>query len=106
VPAAALMALLANVHRDPDSHPEPFTPAQFMPGAKSEDDEMREFAEAVMRGDTFEVDPEALDRFKRQMQSSFRNVAMVDGEKRPAVEIVRTVRTNAIGGESPRRGVN
>jgi len=35
---------------------------------------MREFAEAVMRGDSFETDPEDLERFKHQMQSTFKNV--------------------------------
>lgn len=45
-----------------------------MPGAKSEEDEMREFVEAVLRGDSFETDPEDLESFKRQMQATFGNI--------------------------------
>lgn len=45
-----------------------------MPGAKTEEDEMREFVEAVQRGDKFETDPAALDQFKQQLHSTFRNV--------------------------------
>jgi hypothetical protein len=59
------------VNRDADKRPDPWQPAHFMPGAKSEEDEMREFAEAVMRGDKFEADPDEIDRFKRQMQDTF-----------------------------------
>jgi hypothetical protein len=35
---------------------------------------MREFAEAVMRGDTFDVDPEATKRFRREMENTFGNL--------------------------------
>jgi hypothetical protein len=66
--------VLANLKRDPEQRPEPWQPANFMPGAKSEEDEMQEFVEAVLRGDTFETDPEDLERFKRQMESTFGNV--------------------------------
>jgi hypothetical protein len=62
------------VNRDAERRPEPWQPADFMPGAKSEEDEMREFVERVQRGDTFETDPDDLERFKRQMMSSFKNV--------------------------------
>jgi hypothetical protein len=74
VPAALICAVIANSHRDPDRRPEPWTPADFMPGAKSEEDEMREFVERVQRGDKFEIDPEAAESFKQQMQSMFSNV--------------------------------
>jgi hypothetical protein len=73
-PAALICSVLANVNRDSEKRPEPWQPADFMPGAKSEEDEMREFVEAIQRGDTFETDPEDLDRFKRQMVSTFGNV--------------------------------
>lgn len=73
-PAAMVCSVMANVNRDSDQRPEPYTPADFMPGAKSEEEEMREFVEAVQRGDKFETDPEDLARFKRQMESTFRNV--------------------------------
>ena len=59
------------MNRDAERRPEPWQPAHFMPGAKSEEDEMREFAEAVMRGEKFETDPEDLDRFKREMERTF-----------------------------------
>ena len=42
-----------------------------MPGAKSEEDEMREFVDAIQRGETFEVDPEEMERFKREMDRCF-----------------------------------
>lgn len=29
---AQLSALIANVNRDPEKHPEPYTPVQFLPG--------------------------------------------------------------------------
>lgn len=67
-------SVIANVHRDGDRRPEAYTPQHFMPGAKTEEDEMREFAEAVQRGDKFEVDPEAAAAFKRQMESTFGNL--------------------------------
>jgi hypothetical protein len=73
-PAAMICSLLANIHRDEDAHPEPYTPADFMPGAKSEEDDMREFAEAVMRGDKFEMDPEQAAAFRHSMVTSFKNV--------------------------------
>ena len=73
-PAALICSVLANVNRDAEKRPEPWQPADFMPGAKSEEDEMREFVEAVQRGDTFETDPEDLERFKQQMVANFRNV--------------------------------
>jgi hypothetical protein len=74
-PAALVCAVLANINRDPDKRSEPFTTADFLPGAKTEEDEMREFAEAVARGETFEADPEESAAFRRQMQASFGNLA-------------------------------
>jgi hypothetical protein len=92
-PAALVCSVLANVNRDPDKRPEPWQPADFMPGAKSEEDEMREFAEKVMRGEKFEPDLEAIATFKQQMRVSFKNVVT------PAC-------TNAIAGDGPKRGLN
>lgn len=77
-PAALICSVLANCNRDPDKRPEPWQPADFMPGAKSEEEEMREFVERVQRGDKFETDPEELARFKTQMRSSFRNLVTAD----------------------------
>ena len=74
MPAAVICSVIANVNRDPDRRAEPFTPADFMPGAKTEEDEMREFVEAVQRGEKFETDPAALEQFKQQLHSTFRNV--------------------------------
>jgi hypothetical protein len=70
-PAALICSVIANVNRDSERRPEPYTAAQFMPGAKTEEDEMREFVEAIQRGDTFEVDPEQAEAFKRQMMATF-----------------------------------
>jgi len=73
-PGALICSVLANINRDPDRWPEPWKPADFMPGAKSEEEEMREFVDRVQRGDKFEVDPEAIAAFKQQMRSSFKNL--------------------------------
>jgi hypothetical protein len=73
-PAAMICSLLANINRDEERRPEPYTPNDFLPGARTEEDEMREFAEAVMRGDTFEVDPEQIAEFRQKMVTSFKNV--------------------------------
>lgn len=76
-PAALICSVIANAHRNKDERPEPFTAADFMPGAevKTREQELREWADAVERGETFEADPEELEEFKRQMQSSFKNIA-------------------------------
>lgn len=66
--------MIANVNRDSDRKPEPFTAADFMPGAKSEEDEMREFVEMVQRGESFEVDPEEAASFRRIMAATFGNL--------------------------------
>ena len=107
-PAAIVCSVIANVNRDPERRPEPFQPADFMPGAKSEEDEMREFVEAIQRGDKFEMDPEEMENFKRNMERTFGkrtdpdsgitlgNLVSVPGE---------IVRTNAISGERPERGL-
>jgi hypothetical protein len=73
-PAAVICALLANIHRDPDKRSEPFTALDFLPGAPTQEDDMRAFAEAVMRGDKFEVDPDAVAAFRLSMVTTFKNV--------------------------------
>jgi hypothetical protein len=68
--AALICAVIANVHRDPDRRP--FTPADFMPGAKTEEDDLREFAEAVMRGETFAPPSrEELAKFRSEFVAAF-----------------------------------
>ena len=69
-----ICSVVANCHRDEEKRAEPFTPADFLPGASTEEDDMREFAEAVMRGEKFEVDPEQVAAFRRAMLTSFKNV--------------------------------
>lgn len=104
-PAALICSVLANVNRDPERRPEPYTAAQFMPGAKTEDDEMREFVEAIQRGETFEVDPDQAEAFKRQMESTF-------GKRKNEAGVTvgnlvhEPIRTNAIAEQGPRRGLN
>jgi len=71
-PAAMVASVIANVNRGKDT--EPFEPADFMPGAKTKEQELREWADAVMRGEKFEADPEAAAEFKKQMQASFSNL--------------------------------
>jgi hypothetical protein len=95
---------MANIHRDEDKKPEPFTVADFLPGAKSDEEEMQEFAEAVMRGDSFEVDPEQVEKFKRRMVTEFGNVRTMPQPSSPS-QPPPHIRTNAIAGDKPRRGV-
>ena len=66
-----------------------------MPGAKvqSREEQLREWAEAIERGEMFEADPEETERFKREMESTFKNV-------QPSSQFI-----NAIAGDTPRRGV-
>lgn len=71
MPAAMLASVMANVNRDPEKHPDPYTAEQFMPGAK---DEMLEFIEALERGDEFEVDPKAMAVFRQALEANFSNV--------------------------------
>ena len=45
-PAACIQSLLANIYRDQEKKPDPYTPADFLPGAKnSEEDDWRDFIE-------------------------------------------------------------
>lgn len=84
-----------------------------MPGAKTEEDEMREFAEAVARGDTFEADPDEVRAFRRALESAFGNVkppeeALISQSKagsEPRRQPQQPQHTNAIAGERPGRGV-
>jgi hypothetical protein len=69
-----ICAVLANIHRDSDEKPEAWKASDFMPGAKTPRDEMEEFAEAVLRGDSFEVDPREMELLKRRIDSTFSNV--------------------------------
>jgi hypothetical protein len=69
-----VQAALYNVNNDWDKRPQGWSAADFMPGAKTEKDEMREFVEAVQRGDKFEMDPDEAALFRRQMEASFGNI--------------------------------
>lgn len=76
-PAAHIQALLANIYRDEDKRDEPYTPAEFMPGAavKSEHESLIEWAEAVLSGETFEApDIEELEQRRRTIKKTFSNV--------------------------------
>ena len=73
LPAALICAVMANIHRDPD-RTEPYTPAYFLPGAQSKEDEMREFADRVLSGEQFESDPEGVATFRRQLEAAFGNL--------------------------------
>jgi hypothetical protein len=75
-PAAMICSLLANINRDRDQRPEPFTPADFLPGARTEDDDMEEFVRLVQSGHKFEADPEQVAQFRRQMMSTFGNLTV------------------------------
>jgi hypothetical protein len=98
--------VIANVNRDSERKPEPFTAADFMPGAKTEEDDMREFVEKVQRGDSFEVDPAEVENFRRTMAATFRNLNPGTIHSSPSIEGgKREVFTNAIAGDPPRRGL-
>lgn len=72
-PAALICATLCNLYRDSGS--EPYTMSNFLPGSASEEEmEHQEFVEKVLRGETFEVDPEAAAHFRRQMEAAFANI--------------------------------
>lgn len=85
VPAALICATVCNVNRDPDKRPEPFTVADFLPDEESEQEiSDREFMEKVLRGDSFEIDPEDARAFRKQMEETFKNVGpavTMDGPK-------------------------
>jgi hypothetical protein len=73
--AAAIQATICNTHNDWEKRPEGWVPANFMPGAKSERDELLEFAEAVARGDTFdEPDAVELERCRGEIEKTFSNI--------------------------------
>jgi len=62
------------VNIDPEKRPQGFSAADFMPGAvvKSERDELIEWAEQVISGESFEEpDPEELRRFQTGMRENF-----------------------------------
>lgn len=68
---AGLKAEIWNVNLAADDR---LSAADFMPGRKSEEDEMREFVEKVQRGESFSIDPAQATEFRRKMEESFRNV--------------------------------
>jgi hypothetical protein len=74
VPAAMICSVIANVHRDSEQRSEPWTIQDFLPGAKSKEEEMIEWLEALEAGDEPEPDPEEVARFKQQMKAAFRNL--------------------------------
>jgi hypothetical protein len=68
--AATIRADLWNQNRDLENN-RPLTAADFMPGARTEEDEMREFAEKVMSGESFHVDPIEVATFRARLKASF-----------------------------------
>lgn len=75
--AGLIAAQIWNVNNDWDKRPQGFTAADFMPGAvvKSEQDELAEFAEAVLRGETFDApDPAEIERCRRELGKTFKNI--------------------------------
>jgi hypothetical protein len=69
---AAIRADLWNPHLQPDDR---FSPADLMPDAEERKErEHREFVEKVMRGEKFEVDREAVSRFRKKFTDTFSDV--------------------------------
>jgi hypothetical protein len=60
-PAALICSVIANVNRDSERKPEPWRVEDFMPGAESDEDNMRDFCAKVAAGFDFRNDPMALD---------------------------------------------
>lgn len=74
-PAACIQSLLANIYRDQEKKPDPYMPADFLPGAKnSEEDDWRDFIEKVQSGYKFEVDPRQVAQFRAEMNRAFKDV--------------------------------
>ena len=74
VPAAMICSVIANVNRNSEQRPEPWTIQDFLPGAKTEEEEWIEWLEAIDRGEEPQPDPEAVEKFKRQMRATFSNL--------------------------------
>ena len=71
--AGGIRSDIWNVNRDPEKS-KPLTAAHFVPGAKTPEDEDREFLEKVVNGERFESpDEEELRRFRSQMGTTFAN---------------------------------
>lgn len=68
--AATIRADIWNQNRDLENN-RPLTGADFMPGARTEEDEMREFAEKVMSGEHFQVDPVEVAAFRARLKATF-----------------------------------
>lgn len=72
MPAALVAWVFANANRDAESEAIPLE--NFVLGSdgpKTKQDEMIEWLEAIEAGE-YEEDPEAVERFKEQMKSTFR----------------------------------
>lgn len=104
---AAIRAEIWNVNRDRDQHPELFTAADFMPGAKPGEISDREFIDRIQAGEKFETPPEVIAEFRRRFEGEFSGIESSAGEVTrigPSGHAER-IMTNAIAGERPGRGV-
>lgn len=63
--------MLANINRDEGKKPDPYRPADFMPGADPHD-EWDEFLDAIESGNMPEPDPEEMAVFRRELEATFR----------------------------------
>lgn len=94
---ALICAVLANLNRGPDD--EPYDLGDFMPGALSEEDQMREFVEAVQRGEKFEDPPEVVASFRRALETNWKGIHHGERPAGAPAEVIRTA------GDRPGRGV-
>lgn len=78
MPAALICSVLANLHRDPEKRHEPYTIADFLPADASEvrrddsevlDKDMRDFIDALARGEEPGMNEQQLQAFKAGMHS-------------------------------------
>lgn len=82
-PAALICAVLANLHRDEEKKPEPFTLSDFMPGQEAnERDDLLAFAEAVVAGEALEADPQEFAKFRREFQKTTSRGELNEGQER------------------------
>jgi len=71
IPSAMICATIANVNRDSDRHPEPYTVNDFMPGAESDEENMAEFCAKVARGEKFTMDDEDAEATRAMLKARF-----------------------------------
>jgi hypothetical protein len=83
-PGAMVCATLCNLKNDWDKNPDGWQPADFLPGAVREEDDLEAFARELEQGKLQRPDVEVVEQFKRNLQAQFRMQRETDqGKTRP-----------------------